>query len=144
MLRPSRTLSVSIAVPTAIVYAFVADPRHLPAWATGLGSDPTPLPDGAWRVETAAGPMRVVFAPPNDLGVVDHIVAPLAGDGPTVDVPLRVVPNGAGSEVLLTLFRQPGMSDTQHATDAALVEADLARIKRVLERASADGRRDPR
>ena len=132
-LRPARTLSVSIAAPAADVYAFIADPRHLTEWAAGLGTLPTPLPDGAWRVETPAGPMRVVFVPANDFGVVDHVVTPLTGGGPSVDVPLRVVPNDNGSEVMLTVFRQPGMSDAQYASDSALVQADLARLKHALE-----------
>ena len=93
-LLPARTLGVSIAVPAADAYAFMADPRRLPEWATGLGTTPTPLPDGAWRVETPAGPMRVVFAPANGFGVVDHVVTPLTGGDPVADVPLRVVPNG--------------------------------------------------
>jgi hypothetical protein len=132
-LRPARTLSVSIAAQAPHVYAFIADPRRLPEWATGLGSAPTPVPDGAWRVETPAGPMRVVFAPPNDFGVVDHVVTPLTGGGPAVDVPLRVVPNGTGSKVMLTVFQRPGMSDAQYAADAALVQADLERLKQALE-----------
>ena len=111
----------------------MADPRRLPEWATGLGSTPTPLPDGAWRVETPAGPMRVVFAPANEFGVVDHVVYALTGGDPVADVPLRVVPNGAGSEVMLTVFQQPGMSDAQYAADTALVQADLERLKRAVE-----------
>jgi hypothetical protein len=130
--RRARTLSVSIAAPAADVYAFIADPRRLPEWAIGLGSAPAPLPDGAWRVETPVGPMRVVFAPANDFGVVDHVVTPLTGGDP-VDVPLRVVPNGNGSEVMLTVFQQPGMSDAQYAADTALVQADLERLKNALE-----------
>ena len=78
--------------------------------------------------------MRVAFAPKNEFGIVDHVVTPLAGDGPAVDVPLRVMPNGSGSEVMLTLFQQPGMSDAQYAADAALVQADLARLKQAMER----------
>ena len=116
------------------VYAFIADPRRLPEWATGLGTTPTPLPDGGWRVETQAGPMRVEFAGKNELGVVDHVVYPLTGGDAVADVPLRVVPNGAGSEVMLTVFQQPGMSDAQYASDCALVQADLERLKRALER----------
>ena len=131
--RPARTLSISIAAPTADVYAFISDPRRLPEWATGLGTAPTSLPDGAWRVETPAGPMRVVFAPTNDFGVVDHVVSPLTGGDPVADVPLRVVPNGTGSEVMLTVFQQPDMSDAQYAADTALVQADLERLKYALE-----------
>jgi hypothetical protein len=133
-LRSAHTISVSIAAPAADVYAFIADPRRLSEWATGLGSTPTPLPDGAWRVETPAGPMCVVFAPANEFGVVDHVVFPLAGGDPVTDVPLRVVPNGTGSEVMLTVFQQPNMSDAQYAADCALVQADLERLKRALER----------
>lgn len=137
-LRPARTLRIGIAAPADAVYACIADPRRLPEWAAGLGTAPSPLPDGAWRLETPAGPMRVTFAPPNPFGVADHRVAPLDGDGPVVDVPLRVVPNGPdGSEVLFTLFRQPGMSEAQFSADAALVEADLGRLRRLLEREAA-------
>jgi hypothetical protein len=132
-LRPARTLSVSIAAPAADVYAFIADPRRLPEWATGLGSAPTPLPDGAWRVETPAGPMRVAFAPANQFGVVDHIVTPLTGGDPVADVPLRVVPNGSGSEVMIMVFQQPDISDAQYDADTALVRADLERLKHALE-----------
>ena len=133
-LRPARTLTVSIAVPATTVYAFMADPLQLPQWARGLGAAPSPLADGAWRIETPAGPMRVDFASTNDLGVVDHVVSAIDGGQPSVDIPLRVVPNGAaGSEVMLTLFQQSGMTDDQYAADAVLVQADLERLKLVLE-----------
>jgi hypothetical protein len=36
---------------------------------------------------------------------------------------MRVVPNGEGSELVFTLIRQPGMSDTQFAEDKAAVLA---------------------
>jgi carbon monoxide dehydrogenase subunit G len=133
-LRPARVLTISIAAPAASVYAFISDPRRIPEWAAGLGSAPTPLPDGAWRLETSVGPMRVTFAPMNALGVADHVVTPLDGKGAAVDVPLRVIPNGSGSEVMLTLFRQPAMSDAQFAADAVLVQADLARLKNAVEK----------
>lgn len=140
-LRPVRILTVSIAAPAADVYQFISDPRRLPEWAIGLGSAPAPLPDGAWRLETSAGPVRVTFAPTNAFGVADHFVTPVSGQGATVEVPLRVVPNGTGSEVMFTLFRQPDMSDAQFAADAALVRADLARLKNALEKTQSAGMR---
>ena len=81
--------------------------------------------------------MRVVFAPANGFGVVDHVVTPLEGGDPAADVPLRVVANGTGSEVMLTVFQQPGMSDAQYAADTALVQADLERLKNALEHRQA-------
>ena len=139
-LRPARTLTVSIAASAAAVYAFMADPQQLPRWARGLGATPTPLVDGAWRIETPAGSMRVEFAPTNDFGVVDHVVGPLGGGTPRVDIPLRVVSNGDdGSEVMLTLFQHSGMTNDQYATDALLVQADLERLKLLLESGSDPG-----
>jgi hypothetical protein len=47
---------------------------------------------------------------------------------------MRVVPNGAGAEVLVTVFRRPGMSDEAFAADAAWVLRDLLALKALLAR----------
>ena len=54
-------------------------------------------------------------------------------DGQTFNNPMRVVPNGAGSLVTFTLFRQEGMSDADFERDAARVQSDLKALKRVVE-----------
>jgi hypothetical protein len=54
--------------------------------------------------------------------------------GVTIRNPMRVVPNGEGSEFVFALIRQPGMSDGQFAKDKAAVENDLATLKGLLER----------
>ncbi|WP_225308522.1 hypothetical protein [Hypericibacter terrae] len=53
--------------------------------------------------------------------------------GVEILIPLRVVANGSGSEVALTLFRLPGMSDEKFAADADWVRRDLERLKALLE-----------
>jgi len=85
-----------------------------------------------WVVETSQGPMRLRFVPANDYGVLDHYVSPAPG----VEFlnPMRVVPNGAGSEVLFTVFQPPDASDEAFAQDVGLVGRDLQTLKRVLER----------
>jgi hypothetical protein len=75
--------------------------------------------------------MKIRFAGPNDLGVVDHYVSPAAGV--EVYMPMRVLPNGPGSEVILTVFRLPDMSDEKYAEDACMVERDLRTLKKILE-----------
>jgi len=50
---------------------------------------------------------------------------------------MRVVANGEGSEFVLTLIRQPGMSEKQFAKDQAAVENDLKTLKDLLERKSS-------
>ena len=54
-------------------------------------------------------------------------------DGSEISIPLRVVPNGDGAEVTLTLFRVPGMDDARFERDQGMVAADLARLKALLE-----------
>ncbi|MEU2349919.1 SRPBCC family protein [Modestobacter sp. NPDC049651] len=129
-MRESRHLSVHVDRPAAEVYAYAADPAHLPEWAAGLAGGIS-LVDGEWVADSPMGRVVVRFAPANDLGVLDHdVVLP---DGTTVTNPLRVLADGERSEVVFTLRRQPGTDDAAFAADAAAVTADLATLKRVLE-----------
>jgi hypothetical protein len=75
--------------------------------------------------------VRVKFAPRNRFGVMDHDVT--LDSGVTVHNPMRVVPNGEGSEFMFTLIRRPGVSDAEFAEDRAAVERDLQRLKELLE-----------
>jgi hypothetical protein len=65
---------------------------------------------------------------------MDHDVT--LESGVTVHNPMRVVPNGEGSEFIFTLIRQPGMPDEQFSKDKAAVENDLQALKDLLERES--------
>jgi hypothetical protein len=130
MIFPSRTLSVSIDRPPAEVSAFVADPTNLTQWAGGLARSVTRAGDG-WVVEMPQGPVGFRFVAGNTLGVLDHIVT--IAPGVEILNPMRVVPNGTGSEVLFTLFKLPAMLDHEFAADAAMVQHDLETLKRVLE-----------
>jgi hypothetical protein len=112
------------------VYEFVSDPANIPQWAQGLGASVDNV-DGQWFVETGSGRVGVAFAERNTLGVLDHEVTLPTGE--VVYVPMRVTPSGPGSEVVLTVRRPPEMSDEDFARDAGLVQADLTRLKRVLE-----------
>jgi hypothetical protein len=71
------------------------------------------------------------FAPPNSFGVMDHDVT--LESGVTTHNPMRVVPNGEGSEFVFTLIHQPGMSDEKFAEDKAAVEKDLKTLRQLLE-----------
>ncbi len=124
-----RILDVSIGAAPERVYAFVAEPRNLPHWAPNFGHAITPQGDH-WVMHTAEGPVPVRFAPPNALGVLDHWVRLPAGE---LHNPMRVVPGRTGSVLTFTLFRQDGWTDAQFDDDAALVSADLARLKAMIE-----------
>lgn len=126
----SKTLSIYIERPQSQVYEFLAEPAHFAQWASGLGNGLQP-DGGDWIAQTEAGPVRVQFTPRNAYGVLDHRV--LLPDGSAVEVPMRAIANGEGCEVLLTLLRQPAMSDAQFASDADWVLRDLQALKMLLE-----------
>jgi len=129
MTLPSRTISVTIARDWGEVYAFLCLPENWRRWASGLGT--LSLQDGAWIAQTPDGPMQVRFTAPNPYGVLDHHVVTPAGA--EIYIPLRVIANGAGAEIIFTLFRQPGMSDATFDADAEWVRRDLETLKRLLE-----------
>ncbi|MBN3756919.1 SRPBCC family protein [Paraburkholderia sp. Tr-20389] len=127
----SKTISVAIARDWREVYAFMEHPLSFAQWASGLGK-PLRGAGEEWTFESADGhPVTVHFTPRNPYGVLDHRV--ITGQGDEIYVPMRVIPNGNGAEVLLTLLRTASMSDAQFAADAQWVERDLAELKRFLE-----------
>jgi hypothetical protein len=126
----AKTLHISINRPCSEAYDFLSQPENFPKWAKGL-SDSLHPDDGSWVADTAQGKIRIRFSPMNAFGVLDHWVT--LPDGTVVYVPLRVLANQGGVEVVFTLFRQPAMDDATFARDAALVMADLQALKRLLE-----------
>ena len=130
MSTESRHLAVSIDRPAAEVYRYARDPSHLPAWAAGLATG-IRLDHGEWVADSPMGRVLVRFVPVNEYGVLDHDVVLPTGE--SVTNPLRVLPDGAGSEVVFTVRRRPGMTADEFAADVAAITADLAALKRVLE-----------
>jgi hypothetical protein len=107
------------------------DPANFPRWATSFVRS-IRRTEAGWVADTPAGPIGLRFVERNDLGVLDHYVTP--APGVEIYSPMRVLPNGSGSEVVFTLFQLPEATDDAFAEDAAMVARDLATLKRVLER----------
>jgi len=112
--RPGFTVRMTIERPATEVYQFVAQPQNLPRWASGIAKS-----------------AKVRFVEPNRYGVCDHFVS--VDGGAEVYVPMRVLPNGDGAEVLLTIFRRPGTSDEKFGEDTQWVRRDLEALKALLE-----------
>jgi len=127
----SRTVSVRISRPFPEVYEFMVKPENWNQWATGLGKAIRQTPEG-WVAETQQGQIKVRFTPRNSFGVLDHYV--VRSTKPEVYVPMRLIANADGCELLFTLFREPGMTDDRYAGDMEFVKKDLNGLKELLER----------
>ena len=129
---PARTFSVSIRHEWQALYERIWHPEVFTQWAAGLASSELQQHGEIWQTQGSDGPITIRFTPRNPFGVMDHVVDP--GDGNEVHVPLRVIQNGDGAEVMLTLFRQPEMSDERYAADIKLINRDLRKLKALIER----------
>jgi hypothetical protein len=127
---PARTLSITIARPLDEAYAFARKPENFPKWAAGMSSSLHREGD-QWVAQTPEGEAIVRFSDANAYGVLDHKV--LLPGKPEISIPLRMIANGEGTEVLLTLFTQPGMTDADVERDAEAIARDLKALKTLLE-----------
>ena len=126
-----RTVSISIDRDWREVYDFAHQPENFPRWASGLASGVRPSGE-EWVAQGPAGEARIRFSPPNDFGVLDHLVIP--PNSAEIPVPMRIIANGTGCEVMLTLFRTPGMSPETFAADADWVRRDLQALRDLVDR----------
>lgn len=132
MALETRHIIVGIECAAVDVYEFASNPENLPDWASGLGQRVENV-DGTWMVDSPMRRVEVSFVASNDLGVLDHRVTMPSGE--SFCNPMRVLPDGDGSEVVFTLRRRDGQSYEEFCSDVELVEADLVRLKRTLEAA---------
>ena len=129
----THTVSVGISADPAVVYAFASRPENLPVWAPGF-VHAIERRGESWFAQTSLGEAKVSFAPRNDFGVIDHDVEI---GSTTFHNAVRVIPNGAGSEVLFTAIQFPGVDDQQFKTDLEVVRSDLNKLRTVLEHQSS-------
>jgi len=130
----SHTLSVTIAAAPERVYAFASNPENLPRWVPSFFKS-VELVDGDWVAQSPLGRVGFEFVHDNDLGVLDHTVT--LPSGARLTNPMRVIPNGDGSEILFTLIQHEGMTDQQFQEDAELVLSDLHTLRQLLEPSNA-------
>lgn len=123
-------VSVAIARAPDEVYNFALNIERWPEWAHGIGVSVRPAGD-SWIAKGPLGEVTVRFAERNPYRVLDHDVT--LPDARVFHNAFRVIPNGAGSEVIFSVFRQAGASDQAFRDDWQAVEQDLRRLKALLE-----------
>ncbi len=127
----ARTISVSIDRSWLDLYEAIWRPECFPAWASGLSKSSLEKDGCNWKAEGPEGEIRIRFTDQNLFGVMDHYVG--VGRGPEIYVPLRVIPNADGAEVVLTLFRQPHTAEAKFLADIEWVLRDLPALKALAE-----------
>lgn len=128
----TSTLTVTIDAPFERVAADLGDPTTHPEWATEFFAGPTePAGEGEYVVPVPlmGGRARYRVEADPDRGIFDLYLAPVGGEfGPPI--PVRLVRNGGGVDVLWTLARLPGMSDEQWEAGLAGMELELQNLQR--------------
>jgi hypothetical protein len=128
----STTVSVTIDRPAGEVHAFLADAMNWPRWAVinVLTVEPGSRP-GWWKTTSArdTGEIRIYADAPT--GVVDHDY--LDEGGAAWRVPARVTANGRGADFMMTFLQPAGLDDESWGRELALIETELATLKKVLE-----------
>ena len=136
----TETVRVSIAAPVGAVAADLADVTTHPEWATEFfaGSTRASDVDGEVRVDVPmmGGEVRMRAEATPELGVIDLYLAP-AGAPYGPPIPIRVVPNGDGADVLFTLSRFPGTPDEAWAQGLASMTKELGNLKARFETRAA-------
>lgn len=131
----SAVVHISILAPPRSVIPFLSDMENWKSWAPWIHSVAR-ISERDWNLETEAGRMKVHFVEPNSMGVLDHEVTVASGE--TVFNSMRVLPNGAGSELVMVVFQSPGVSTEQFDRDIQAVTDDLARLKPAAEKFSKE------
>lgn len=127
----TATVSITIEAPLAVVSEDIANPAAQLEWATEFFTgEAEEQEDGTWNmnVPRMGGPVSFRIDGDVSLGVIDMYLAPQGAPfGPPL--PVRVVPNGDGSDVLFTLARFPGQSDDEWEAGIASMERELLNLK---------------
>ena len=126
----SATKTADIQAPPEKAYAFLADPMNWPQYAVVNLRSVSPGQNGWFKAVTKFGEGELKINEGKDLGLFDHVWKdPQA----SWQVYSRVVPNGDGSTVTMTLFQPPVMSDEQFDHAMKEMDVEMAKLKEILE-----------
>lgn len=128
----TKTLTATIDAPFARVAKDLSDPTTHPEWGTEFFAGPAErMEDGAVlaNIPAMGGEVRYQVEADVARGIFDIYLAPAGQDfGPPL--PVRLLHNGDGVDVLWTLAKQPGMPEAVWQEGLASMERELDHLKR--------------
>lgn len=128
MRADTKTISIN-AAPNHVLQ-FLADPENLPRWAVGFAKA-VRQDGGRWFVRTSDGEIAIRIEANPGSGVVDFFMSPSPGVESLAAS--RVIPRGAHSEYVFTLFQAPGMPDEAFIKSTQALLHELSVLKALLE-----------
>ena len=86
--------------------------------------------DGWWSFSTPRGNAKLKFKENKSLGILDHM---FIDNESSWDVPMRIVPSGDESEVIITLIKPPGLTDERFNERVGEIEQAFVKLKKIIE-----------
>jgi hypothetical protein len=133
----SEVVTVSIDRPYADVYDFCIDPMNFGRWNLMPDGIMEPLGGHEYLVDLPQGRKVMRFMQPNSFGILDYQVYE-RGESAGQVRPIRLVRNEAGTDLQLTWFQQPGVSEERFRSEIEWLRSDLLRLKTFLETGTSD------
>lgn len=127
---PAYTVTQTIARNWVDLYETIWKPDFFPQWAAGLSQGPLEQTGDRWKASGPNGEVQIRFTDHNPFGVMDHYVD--TGSGNEIYVPMRIIANEQGADVMITLFRDGLTSENRFAEDIAAVTRDLQTLNQLM------------
>jgi len=123
-----HTVTTTLAAPPDDVFAYLADVKTLPEWATEFARE-LRLVDGRYKVVNGLGEFFFEIRADAESGVIDMLAGP--DEDALICFPTRVVATPAGgSAYTFTMFQAPGQSDEQFEDQHASLLREFENLKR--------------
>jgi len=122
----SHTITITVKRKTAEVFEAVLNcpPKMM--------SDAKKNEDGWWTFTTERGPAKLKFNENSQHGILDH---QYVDNDASWNVPMRVIPNGENSYVVITLFKPDHFSDKLFDERMKEMEQIMENMKQIVEAA---------
>jgi carbon monoxide dehydrogenase subunit G len=122
--------SVDIKASKSKVFAFLADPMNWPQWVVVNLKSIEQAGEGLFKMTTKHGVGNLKMHLNEKLGIFDHT---WSDSQASWTVPARVVSNGEGATVMITVFQPQNMNATQFDITMKEMDIEMAKLKEILD-----------
>lgn len=127
----SDTRSIYIDCDAHKVFKFTSNLENLPKWGSSVCKT-VKKTDSGYMCESPMGEKKIRTVTDGKLGVIDQYLSLSRSD--ELMMPIRVIPNGSGAEVLCTMFQHSDLSDEKYEEQLSSMQMELDRLKDLMER----------